>query len=126
MSGAPAENTPAEQGHAETRRGNSLIWRLIIPTLFAVPTLVYAIAVHAPREVIDTALNQAIARSEQTARQLQTLRAFYSDHVVARATKSGTVASPAYKAGTTAIPSPPPSFSTSPSGSSRTASSSGW
>ncbi|HEX4800817.1 MAG TPA: EAL domain-containing protein, partial [Sphingomicrobium sp.] len=96
----------AEQGHAETRRGNSLIWRLIIPTLFAVPTLVYAIAVHAPREVIDTALNQAIARSEQTARQLQTLRAFYSDHVVARATKSGTVASPAYKAGTTAIPVP--------------------
>jgi len=106
MSGAPAENSPAEQGPAAIQRGNSLIWRLIIPTLFAVPTLVYAIAVYAPREVVDTALNQAITRSEQTARQLQTLRAFYSDRVVARATKSGTVASPAYKSGTTEIPVP--------------------
>jgi hypothetical protein len=44
MSGAPAENTPAAQSSAGTQRGNSLLWRLIIPTLFAVPTLVYAMA----------------------------------------------------------------------------------
>jgi diguanylate cyclase (GGDEF)-like protein len=88
------------------RSGHSLLWRLIVPTCFAVATLVCAIAIYAPHEVVDTALNEALVRGEQTARELQTLRSFYSDHVVARATKAGTVASPAYRADGVSIPVP--------------------
>jgi diguanylate cyclase (GGDEF)-like protein len=86
--------------------GRSLLWRLIIPTCLAVATLVCAIAVYAPYEVVETAITEALVRGEQTARQLQTLRSFYSEHVVARATKSGTAASPAYKTDGTSIPVP--------------------
>jgi diguanylate cyclase (GGDEF)-like protein len=92
-----------------TERGRSLLWRLIVPTCLAVAMLVAAIAVYAPHEVVDTALSEAVARGAQTARQLQTLRAFYSDHVVVPATKSGAVASPGYKADKTSIP-PPTTF----------------
>jgi len=92
-----------------TQPGHSLLWRLIVPTCFAVATLVAAIAIYAPHEVVDTALNEAVTRGAQTARQLQTLRAFYSDHVVVPATKSGAVASPGYKADKTSIP-PPTTF----------------
>ena len=86
--------------------GRSLLWRLIIPTCLAVATLVCGIALYAPHEVVDTAVSEALVRGEQTARQLQTLRAFYSDHVVATATKSGTSASPAYKTDGKSIPVP--------------------
>ena len=97
---AGQDQTPAIQS------GHSLLWRLIVPTCFAVATLVCAIALYAPHEVVDTAINEALVRGEQTARQLQTLRSFYSDHVVAQATKAGTVASPAYKKDGVSIPVP--------------------
>jgi diguanylate cyclase (GGDEF)-like protein len=97
----------AEQSQAPAiQPGHSLLWRLIVPTCFAVATLVCAIAIYAPHEVVDTAINEAVVRGEQTARQLQTLRSFYSDHVVARATKAGTVASPAYRTDSKSIPVP--------------------
>ena len=86
--------------------GHSLLWRLIVPTCIAVATLVCAIAIYAPHEVVDTAISEALVRGEQTARQLQTLRSFYSDHVVAQATKAGTVASPSYKTDNKSIPVP--------------------
>jgi diguanylate cyclase (GGDEF)-like protein len=88
------------------RAGRSLLWRLIVPTCIAVATLVCGIALYAPHEVVETAVSEALVRGEQTARQLQTLRAFYSDHVVARATKSGTSASAVYKTDGKSIPAP--------------------
>jgi HAMP domain-containing protein len=72
----------------------------------AVAALICAIAAYAPREVVRTALREALIRGEQTAKQLQTLRSFYSDQVVAKATKAGVVASPAYRADSTTIPVP--------------------
>ena len=98
--------SPAQKLAPAAQPGRSLLWRLIVPTCLAVATLVCGIAVYAPHEVVDTAVNEALVRGEQTARQLQTLRSFYSEHVVARATKSGTAASPAYKTDGTSIPVP--------------------
>jgi diguanylate cyclase (GGDEF)-like protein len=86
--------------------GRSLLWRLVVPTCLGVTTLVCGIAVYAPHEVVETAVSEALVRGEQTARQLQTLRGFYSEHVVARATKSGTSASPGYKTDGKSIPVP--------------------
>ena len=87
-------------------RGRSLLWRLIIPTCIAVAALAGGIAFFAPHAVVETAVNEALVRDEQTARQLQTLRAFYSDHVVGPATKAGAPASPAYKTDGKSIPVP--------------------
>jgi diguanylate cyclase (GGDEF)-like protein len=86
--------------------GRSLLWRLIVPTCLFVATLVGGIALYAPHEVVETAVSEALVRGEQTARQLQTLRAFYSEHVVARATQSGTSASAVYKTDGKSIPVP--------------------
>jgi diguanylate cyclase (GGDEF)-like protein len=98
--------SPAPQRAPAAPSGRSLLWRLIVPTCLAVATLVCGIALYAPHEVVETAVSEALVRGEQTARQLQTLRAFYSEHVVATATRSGTSASPAYKTDGKSIPVP--------------------
>src|SRR5215831_2350618 len=86
--------------------GRSLMWRLIVPTCLAVMMLVCGIALYAPHEVVETAVGEALVRGEQTARQLQTLRAFYSEHAVGPATKAGAPASPNYKTDGKSIPVP--------------------
>src|SRR5690242_10803176 len=107
MRRVPDELPSPAQNHAPAAQpGRSLLWRLIVPTCLAVTTLVCGIAVYAPHEVVETAVNEALVRGEQTARQLQPLRGFYSEHVVARATKSGTSASSAYKSDGKSIPVP--------------------
>jgi diguanylate cyclase (GGDEF)-like protein len=95
---------PSEHSAAQGER--SLLWRLIVPMCCGVVALVCAIAFYAPHEVVATALNEAQVRGIGTARQLQTLRSFYSEHVVARATKTGTSASPNYKTDGKSIPVP--------------------
>src|ERR1700757_1952366 len=89
--------SPASSRASAAPPGRSLLWRLIVPTCLAVAMLVCGIALYAPHEVVETAVGEALVRGEQTARQLQTLRAFYSEHAVARATKAGASAAPAYK-----------------------------
>jgi diguanylate cyclase (GGDEF)-like protein len=107
MDGVAGDPPSASQSDLPaTQTGRSLLWRLIVPTCCGVVALVCAIAIYAPHEVVDTALNEALVRGAQTARQLQTLRSFYSEHVVAIATKSGTTASPTYKTDGTSIPVP--------------------
>jgi diguanylate cyclase (GGDEF)-like protein len=98
--------SPAPHPAPAAPAGRSLLWRLIVPTCLAVATLVCGIALYAPHEVVETAVSEALVRGEQTARQLQTLRAFYSDHVVATASRSGTSASPTYKSDGKSIPVP--------------------
>src|SRR5262249_31947573 len=105
-------SVPDQQPSPEPNRapaappGRSLLWRLVGPPRPAVSALGGAIALSAPHEVVETGVSEALVRGEQTARQLQTLRAFYSEHVVARATKAGTSASPAYKGDGKSIPVP--------------------
>ncbi len=98
--------SPAPSRSPARPQGRSLMWRLIVPTCLGVAMLVCGLALYAPHEVVETAVGEALVRGEQTARQLQTLRAFYSDHVVARAAKSGTSASAAYKTDGKSIPVP--------------------
>jgi diguanylate cyclase (GGDEF)-like protein len=98
--------SPASNRVAAAPSGRSLAWRLIVPTCLAVAMLVCGIALYAPHEVVETAVGEALVRGEQTARQLQTLRAFYSEHAVARATKAGAPASPDYKTDGKSIPVP--------------------
>src|SRR5690348_1524353 len=101
---SPASNRAPAAPPAQ--RGRSLLWRLIIPTCIAVAALAGGLAYFAPHEVVETAMNEALVRDEQTARQLQSLRAFYSDHVVGPATKAGASASAAYKTDGKSIPAP--------------------
>src|ERR1700756_5307819 len=89
--------SPASDRATRAPPARSLRGRLIVPTCRGVATLVCGIALYAPHEVVETAVGEALVRGEQTARQLQTLRAFYSEHAVAPATKAGASASPAYK-----------------------------
>jgi diguanylate cyclase (GGDEF)-like protein len=100
------QHSSAAEIRAAAPAGQSLLWRLIVPICIAVTSLVIAIALYAPHEVVETAVNEALLRGEQTARQLQTLRSFYSDHVVAPATKAGTKASPTYRTEGASIPVP--------------------
>lgn len=107
MRSVPDEPPSPEPSRAPAApAGRSLLWRLIVPTCLAVATLVCGIALYAPHEVVGTALSEALVRGEQTARHLQTLRAFYSDHVVATATKFGTSASAVYRTDGKSIPVP--------------------
>ena len=98
--------SPATSRVSAAPQGRSLMWRLIVPTCLAVMMLVCGIALYAPHEVVETAVGEALVRGEQTARQLQTLRAFYSEHAVAPATKAGAPASPNYKTDGKSIPVP--------------------
>src|SRR3981189_3510606 len=107
MGGIADIPTSAHPIHAAAKQtGRSLLWRLIVPTCLGVAALVCGIAVYAPHEVVDTAITEALVRGEQTARQLQTLRSFYSEHVVMKATQAGVSASPTYKADSKTIPVP--------------------
>jgi hypothetical protein len=84
----------------------SLLWSLAVPTCVAVALAVVAVACFTPTEVVDAALDDALMRSVQTARQMRTLRSFYSEHVVAAAVRSGTRASATYKTEPASIPVP--------------------
>jgi diguanylate cyclase (GGDEF)-like protein len=107
MGGVADIPTSAQPIHAAAKQtGRSLLWRLIVPTCLGVAALVCGIAVYAPHEVVDTAITEALTKGEQTARQLQTLRSFYSEHVVMKATQAGVSASPTYRSDSKSIPVP--------------------
>ncbi len=84
----------------------SLLWKLVVPTFLVVAAIVGAIGWYTPKAVVDTAVEDAVTQSLQTAGQMRALRAFYSDHVVKAAVKAGTVASPFYREDPAAIPVP--------------------
>jgi diguanylate cyclase (GGDEF)-like protein len=84
----------------------SLLWSLAIPTCIVVALIVIAVGAFMPAAVVEAALDDAIMRSMQTAAQMRTLRAFYSEHVVAAAVRSGVRASATYKTEPSSIPVP--------------------
>lgn len=101
--GAGGVETTSEQ---KFRVRRSLLWTLALPTCLMVGLLVTAIGIHTPRAVVDAAIEQATLKGEETAQQMKTLRSFYSQHVVSKATVAGARASSAYKdvAGTIPVP----------------------
>jgi diguanylate cyclase (GGDEF)-like protein len=84
----------------------SLLWSLALPTCLVVGLIIAAAAFFAPAAVVDEALQDAVMRSVQTAEQMRMLRAFYSDHVVGAAVRSGTRASATYLSEPASIPVP--------------------
>lgn len=84
----------------------SLLWRLTLPTCVLVAVTVLIIGAFTPAAVVEATLEDAVTRSVETAAQLRTLRSFYSEHVVAAATRSGTKASATYKSEQASIPVP--------------------
>lgn len=89
-----------------SRRRHSLLWSFALPTIAAVGILIAAVDAYAPRAVVNAALSEAVLRGQQTARQMQVMRAFYSEEVVAKATAGGAHASPDYRGDDTTIPVP--------------------
>jgi diguanylate cyclase (GGDEF)-like protein len=63
----------------------------------AVGLLVFAVGTYTPRAVVESAVEDATLKGVETAKQMKILRAFYSEHVIPRATAAGTAASPFYK-----------------------------
>jgi len=99
-----AGDMPAPNGTHKAHR--SLLWSLTVPTCVAVALLVVAIGAYTPHAVMRTAMEDAVLKGQRTAKDLQTLRSFYSEHVVAKATTGGAKASPKYKTDAQAIPVP--------------------
>ena len=85
---------------------HSILWSLTAPTCCAVALLVIGIGVYTPHAVMETAMRDAVNKSQHTARELLELRTFYSEHVVSRSTAGGVRASPAYKDEPASIPVP--------------------
>lgn len=102
------DRKPNEAGSVDldARVRRSLVWRIAAPTAIAVVLATVAVVVYTPRAVVNAALDDAIVQAERTARQMQTLRAFYSKHVVTSAEHSGATASPSYKGDDSSIPVP--------------------
>ncbi len=84
----------------------SLLRQLLLPTCAFGVVLVLIVSFYTPAAVIDSALDEAVAKGLQTADQMRALRAFYSANVVAKAVKAGGRASATYKTSTTDIPVP--------------------
>ncbi len=102
-SGGAGQPAPADLGFGVSR---SLLWTLALPTCLVVGFLVTAIGFYTPRAVVDAAIEQATLKGAETAQQMKTLRSFYSQHVVSKATGAGTRAAPDYKGEASTIPVP--------------------
>ena len=102
-SAASGGGSPSELGF---KVRHSLLWTFALPTCLVVGLLIAAIGLYTPRAVVDAAIEQATLKGEETAQQMKTLRSFYSQHVVSKATGAGAKASPSYKdeAGTIPVP----------------------
>jgi signal transduction histidine kinase/ActR/RegA family two-component response regulator len=106
MSASQAISDPP-QALAEATSRWSLIWSLTLPTCLAVGVLAVGLAFYTPHAVLGTALDEATHKGEQTAKQIQTLRSFYSDQIASKTNKPGTLKSAAtYRGDPATIPVP--------------------
>jgi methyl-accepting chemotaxis protein len=89
------------------RRRGSIAWKLILPvplTLVIVVGLIWALL---PRVIESTARHDAFLSNQQVATQFKTIRGYYSDFVVSKVVKSGTlVPTHDHKGNDKAIPIP--------------------
>ena len=69
----------------------SLAWRLAIPVPLALVTAIVLIWSVVPRVVQSNATGEAIAAGQQTATQFKTIRAYYTENVVNKVVKEGTL-----------------------------------
>ena len=87
--------------------GNSLAWRLVLPIPLALALAIAAIWLIIPRLITANAVSEAVVASRQTAAEFKTFRTYYTENVVNKVLKSGTLhASVSHKTDDKAIPLP--------------------
>ena len=97
----------ASPAYGEGSSRGSIVWRFALPTCAAVGVLAIGLAFYTPHAVLGTALDQATLKGEQTAKQIQKLRSFYSDQIASKTNKPGTLHSaPIYRGDPKTIPVP--------------------
>jgi len=72
-------------------RGRSLAWRLSVPIPLALIVAIVVIWIVVPRLVANNATHEAIAASEQIVAQFKLIRAYYTENVVNKLVKDGTI-----------------------------------
>jgi methyl-accepting chemotaxis protein len=82
-------STVARKSDAARQRFHSLEWRLIVPILLAVIVAIGSIWIVVPRMAVANSTREAIRASQQTAAQLKTLRAYYTEQIVNKVLKDG-------------------------------------
>jgi methyl-accepting chemotaxis protein len=86
---------------------NSLAWRLILPVPLALVAVIALIWVAVPRLVTANAIDEAVIAGRQTAGQFKTIRTYYTENVVNKVVKGGSMkASFDHKTNDKAIPLP--------------------
>src|SRR5688500_16119570 len=82
-------STTALPGATLSRR--SLAWRMILPVPLAVIAAIAASWLVVPRVIADNATAEAVTASQQIAAQFKTIRGYYTDKVVGKLTKEGSL-----------------------------------
>jgi methyl-accepting chemotaxis protein len=86
---------------------NSLAWRLVLPIPLALVAAIALTWIVVPRLITSNAVDEAVRASEQTAEQFKTIRAYYTQSVVNKVVKTGSMqASFDHKANDKMIPLP--------------------
>ena len=73
------------------RRRSSIAWKLILPVPLCLIIVVGLIWALLPRVIESTARHDAFLSNQQVATQFKTIRGYYSDFVVSKVVKSGTL-----------------------------------
>jgi methyl-accepting chemotaxis protein len=75
----------------KTLSRRSLAWRMILPVPLAVIAAIAASWLVVPRVIADNATAEAVTASQQIAAQFKTIRGYYTDKVVGKLTKEGSL-----------------------------------
>jgi methyl-accepting chemotaxis protein len=86
-----AETLPAPRPRSSGRLRNSLAWRLIIPIPLALAAAIGLVWAVVPPTLTRSAIDEAIRSSQQTAAQFKTVRGYYTENVVNKLVKQGTI-----------------------------------
>jgi methyl-accepting chemotaxis protein len=84
----------SDAGRASSRRRwfrNSLAWRLVLPIPLALAIALVAIWMIIPRMMTANAVSEAVLANQQAAAQFKAIRTYYTESVVNKVVKSGTM-----------------------------------
>jgi methyl-accepting chemotaxis protein len=69
----------------------SIAWRLLLPVPLALVAAIVAVWIVIPRVMVGNATDEAIVASQQIAAQFKTIRAYYTENVVNKIVKEGSI-----------------------------------
>jgi methyl-accepting chemotaxis protein len=83
--------TASEPTRPKLRLRGTISWRLLLPIPLAMAVAIAALWIIAPRVMVSNATDEAIAAGQQVAAQFKMIRAYYTENVVNKIVKDGTV-----------------------------------